>query len=581
MLETMAEDTIISSLSAGTLAVLVLILVPVLSFLILLFLFVRRHTMRREAEVHCARCHMLVAMQGVERSPQTLSNHNQSFLPRLPQSSPLPERRADLQAAHGLVPNIVVRPPKERMEDSATFQRLGMRPRLSEGALAVVESEVLSPKASPPVARHALLTYSQHAAHTPKATTPQKDAIVSFNETENCKMNEVRVIEFLATPLAKTPSNAARKERRKTTTVQRTVSPLQPTRRFEHNPAGDFEMLEASRMDRTEVTQGDLEELCETSVGNQEERQSSPYANMLDQSGDAGRLRAVHSENNTLNSGLTIDGSSNTELLALESPGSELLARSAEGSAHTPASVESASRTLTEKSVLEAELEKLKQAEKRVANNNNTGSCGGRCSNREGEESVEVSTNPPLSNSRFVTTRDEESMARSSDDVFLAEEESESFKQQVSLQSGAHYVHPLNGQHRACLESNLQPKLATLQPSIPIQPGGQGHPQAGSDGAWATHHQEPKLPVDPCPAADVGLFLSRGLSRSSSLPVAVKRKNSLVEVIWEQQRGKDGWFPNNLEKERMLGSRGPLPPNFPSDGRRTSSTVDEAVDRRQ
>ena len=214
-------------------------------------------------------------------------------------------------------------------------------------------------------------------------------------------MNEVRVIEFLGTPLAKTPSNAARKERRKTTAVQRTVSPLQPTRRFEHNPAGDFEMLEASRMDRTEVTQGDLEELCETSVGNQEERQSSPYANMLDQSGDAGRLRAVHSENNTLNSGLTIDSSSNTELLALESPGSELLARSAEGSAHTPASVESASRTLTEKSVLEAELEKLKQAEKRVANNNNTGSCGGRCSSREGEDGVEVANNLRLSNSRL------------------------------------------------------------------------------------------------------------------------------------------------------------------------------------
>ena len=34
---------------------------------------------------------------------------------------------------------------------------------------------------------------------------------------------------------------------------------------------------------------------------------------------------------------------------------------------------------------------------------------------------------------RFVTTRDEESMARSSDDVFLAEEESESFKQQVEV----------------------------------------------------------------------------------------------------------------------------------------------------
>ena len=303
----------------------------------------------------------------------------------------------------------------------------------------------------------------QHAAHTPQAAAPKKDAIVSFNETGgNCKMNEVRVIEFLATPLAKTPVNAARKERRKTTMVQRTVSPLQPTRRFEHDPTGDFEMLEASRMDRTEVTQGDLEELCETSVGNQGERQSSPYANMLDQSGDAAR-RAVHGENNTLastlNSGLAIDSSTNTGVLALESPGSELLAP-AEGSAHTPASVESASRTLTEKSVLEAELEKLKQEAKKGSNNNNTGSCGGQCSNREGEEGVEVSNNLPLSNSRsrmtiianclhgisccgllkfsdhvyrFVTTRDEESMARSSDDVFLAEEESESFKQQVML----------------------------------------------------------------------------------------------------------------------------------------------------
>jgi len=577
MVKNMAEETVLSSLSAGTLAVLVLILVPVLSFLILLFLFVRRHTRSREAEVHCARCHTLVAMQGVERSPQML--HNQSFLPRMPQSSPLPGRQPDLQAAHGLVPSIVVRPPKERMEDSATFQRLGMHPppsRLSEGALAVVESEVLSPKASPPVSRHALLTYAQHAAHTPQAAAPQKDAIVSFNETGgNCKMNEVRVIEFLATPLAKTPVNAARKERRKTTMVQRTVSPLLPTRRFEHDPTGDIEMLEASRMDRTEVTQGDLEELCETSVRNQGERQSSPDANMLDQSGDAAR-RAVHGENNTLastlNPGLAIDSSTNTGVLALESPGSELLAP-AEGSAHTPASVESASRTLTEKSVLEAELEKLKQEAKKGSNNNNTGSCGGQCSNREGEDGVEVPNNLPLSNSRFVTTRDEESMARSSDDVFLAEEESESFKQQVSLQSGAHYVHPLAPKgpigQRSRLESNLQPNLATLQPSHPVKAthtAGQVHLQAGLPGVRANHYQELK---DPCPGTDLGNFLSRGLPRSSSLPVAVKRKNSLVDVM-RDQRQKDMLFHSNFEtEERVLGSR--CPPGFPSGGRRTST----------
>ena len=122
----------------------------------------------------------------------------------------------------------------------------------------------------------------------------------------------------------------------------------------------------------------------------------------------------------------------------------------------------------------------------------------------------------------------------------------------MSLQSGVHYVYPLNGQHRACLESNVEP---TMQPSLPIK-AGQVHPQAGSAGAWANHHQEPKLPVDPSPDPDVDLFLSRsilsspllhvigilgrqhisksiirGLSRSSSLPVAVKRKNSLVEVF--------------------------------------------------
>ena len=74
--------------------------------------------------------------------------------------------------------------------------------------------------------------------------------------------------------------------------------------------------------------------------------------------------------------------------------------------------------------------------------------------NNKGEGGVEISNKLPLSNrsmknllnliqinntrfrlndhSRFVTTRDDESMARSNDDVFLAEEESESFKQQVS-----------------------------------------------------------------------------------------------------------------------------------------------------
>ena len=68
-----------------------------------------------------------------------------------------------------------------------------------------------------------------------------------------------------------------------------------------------LEMLEASRMDRTDVTQGDLEELCDRPA---------------------------------------TDSSFNPGLLGLPSPSSDLLTPG-EGSSHTPASVESASRTLT------------------------------------------------------------------------------------------------------------------------------------------------------------------------------------------------------------------------------------------
>ena len=78
-----------------------------------------------------------------------------------------------------------------------------------------------------------------------------------------------------------------------------------------------MEMLEASRMDRTDVTQGDLEELCELSLRGNMRQEDVP--------------------------------SSNPGLLDLgfaTSPSGELL-KPGEGSTHTPASVESASRTLT------------------------------------------------------------------------------------------------------------------------------------------------------------------------------------------------------------------------------------------
>ena len=92
-------------------------------------------------------------------------------------------------------------------------------------------------------------------------------------------------------------------------------------------------MLEASRMDRTDVTQGDLEELCESSVG----------GNMRQE--DVSFLPTNRRGLNLTNRPAT-DSSFNPGLLGLPSPSSELLTPG-EGSAHTPASVESASRTLT------------------------------------------------------------------------------------------------------------------------------------------------------------------------------------------------------------------------------------------
>merc|ERR1719204_610536 len=207
--------------------------------------------------------------------------------------------------------------------------------------------------ASPPMSRHALINPAQKVAHTPEEL--QSQAIPNFNETNGDKMNKVRVIEFSATPRAKTPDNAARRERRKTKVVPRTISPLHPTRRCGDGFTEGMEMLEASRMDRTDVTQGDLEELCELSLRGNMRQEDVPCSN-------PGLL----------------------DLGFATSPSSELL-KPGEGSTHTPASVEWASRTLTETAGLEAGLVRVKEAEQAAlqSNNNNTGSCGGQCVNND------------------------------------------------------------------------------------------------------------------------------------------------------------------------------------------------------
>ena len=91
-----------------------------------------------------------------------------------------------------------------------------------------------------------------------------------------------------------------------------------------------MEMLEASRMDRIDVTQGDLEELCELSVGGnmrQEDvsflptyhRLDSPYASILEPTN--------HRRGLNLTNRPATDSSFNPGPLDLPSPSSELLTR--------------------------------------------------------------------------------------------------------------------------------------------------------------------------------------------------------------------------------------------------------------
>merc|ERR1719204_2537598 len=99
---------------------------------------------------------------------------------------------------------------------------------------------------------------------------------------------------------------------------------------------------------------------------------------------------------------LTDVSSSNPGLLDLgfaTSPSGELL-KPGEGSTHTPASVESASRTLTEATGLEAWLVRVNEAEEAAqqSNNNNTGSFA----INEGEENMNIQgSNRFLSYNRF------------------------------------------------------------------------------------------------------------------------------------------------------------------------------------
>jgi len=208
---------------------------------------------------------------------------------------------------------------------------------------------------------------------------------------------------------------------------------------------------------------------------------------------------------------------------------------------------------------LEAGLDRVEEAEQaeQLSNNNNTGSCGGQCSNnKEGEENMNIdgSIGVFLSNSRFVTTRNEESAAENSDDVFLAQKESPSFKQQVSQVSsaGGHYIHPLAGHYRPPLPPT-GPKLGPSQVSKKA-PG-----QEYTSDSFMTRGNDERHP------------------RSSSLPVAVKKKNSLVDVLRDQRKERM-LFPSSVESEVIPGKR--CPPKFPQEKRRGSKSEVSDIDGR-
>ena len=278
----------LSSLDVGTLAVLVVVVVPVLTLLMFLALFVR-HRGESPEEVHCARCHTLVAVQGVERPPQSMGpqsahslasqrpvarsgGNTDSLLRRAPQSSPL------LVYNQVQKPSLVVDPPAEdaNLVHSATFQRLGMRQPtsgLSEEA-RTLESRVMSLQNSPPgIVTHGMETI------TPSPVVTQDNRRIQYQEPSlpPSKMDRVRVIQFphMKTPSTRTPSNAA-KNNRLAVGTKPSLNVLKPTKIHKADQRSDQSLLDMSHLDRTEVTAGDLEELCETSLMYREEEDHTP-----------------------------------------------------------------------------------------------------------------------------------------------------------------------------------------------------------------------------------------------------------------------------------------------------------------
>ena len=150
----MEDDAVpvFSTLSLGSLALMVLVLVPLFSLLFLLLLFSRQQSQSQE-EVHCARCHSLLAVRGVFTPPQAL------LQPSLPDQAIFP-RRSNPVVGRQQVPRVMVEPPPaeevdKNFQHSATFQRLGMQ-RAASNLLEEAEalsSQALSHPASPPDAR--------------------------------------------------------------------------------------------------------------------------------------------------------------------------------------------------------------------------------------------------------------------------------------------------------------------------------------------------------------------------------------------------------------------------------------------
>jgi len=305
-------------IDVGTLSVVLIIVVTSCSILMLIVLYCWNRVSSHQ-RLHCNRCHQPIGIHGLPLPPQNIppvlpvvqnhTRHSRTNYPyqHQPQSynshsnTEYTGRKVYQQVTQAKelpVPTIIVRKSEPvNYGESATFQRLGMKKRDSEVDSKALETKSLAqmqesppaeatpglePLTPTPFVLSKKVQQNSGKVVQNESNLKNQKLLSTRNEPRDCKLQQVKMVNFPSTiPCAVTPTNASSK--RTSFKGRRSVQAFEPTpinRSFKGN-SSQQKLLEVSEMYGTEITTGDLANLCdgteETSFMNSKDVDGAKY----------------------------------------------------------------------------------------------------------------------------------------------------------------------------------------------------------------------------------------------------------------------------------------------------------------